>query len=74
MWANERIHTHFRDRIYWFGCESFKADRMGQGDTLLHYLAVQQAMVSVHRSNTNLLAYLGKLTTVHPGEGLSRHY
>ena len=29
--------------------KAFKADRTGQDSTMLHYLAVQQAMVSVHR-------------------------
>ena len=30
-------------------CDSFMADRMGLDGTTLHYLPVQQAMVSVHR-------------------------
>ena len=33
---------------YLFGCESFMADKMGLDGTRLHYLAVQQAMVSIH--------------------------
>ena len=45
------------------------ADRTGLGSTMLHYLAVQQAMVSIFRASiqnhANLLAYLGKLTTVY---------
>ena len=44
---------------------------MGLGSTTLHYLAVQQAVVSmsIHRpeNHANLLAYLGKLTAVHLG-------
>ena len=68
------------DRIYLFGCESFMADITGLGGTTLDYLAVQQAMVSIHKpvhnfeNHANLLAYLGKLTAVHPREWLSRHY
>ena len=62
------------DRIYFFGCDSFMADIVGLGNTMLHYLAVQQAMVNIHKpvhnfeNHANLLAYLGILTTVHPGE------
>ena len=37
----------FIDRIYSFSRESFMADRTGLDGTMLHYLAVQQAMVNV---------------------------
>ena len=38
------------DRIYSFSCNSFfMADRIGLDGTMLHYLAVRKAMVSVHR-------------------------
>ena len=37
------------DRIHSFSCHSFMADRMGLDGTMLHYLAVRKAMVSVHR-------------------------
>ena len=30
-------------------CNSFMADRMGLDGTILHYLAVRKAMVSVHK-------------------------
>ena len=51
MWAKEWTHPRFIDRnIYSFSHESFYvADRTGLVSTTLHYLAVQQAMVSVHR-------------------------
>ena len=50
MWANERTHPRFNDRIYLFSRESFMADRTGlDSTTLLHYLAVRRAMVSVNR-------------------------
>ena len=49
MWANKWTCPRFIDRIYSFSHESFMADRTGQDSTMLHYLAVQQAMVSVHR-------------------------
>ena len=32
-----------------YSCNSFMADRMGLDSTMLHYLAVRKAMVSVHR-------------------------
>ena len=46
-----------------YSCDSFMADRMGLDGTMLHYLAVWKAMVSVHitrtfKDHTNLLAYL----------------
>ena len=43
--TNEFTHA----LIYLFSRESFMADRTGLDSTMLHYLAVQQAMVSVHR-------------------------
>ena len=49
------------------------ADRMGLGGTTLHYLAVQQAMVSVHRylRKSHYLACLpGRLIAAHPREWL----
>ena len=60
LWANEFAHA----LIYSFSRESFMADRTGLDSTMLHYLAVQQAMVSVHRpahskiTLTYRLAYL----------------
>ena len=60
------------NRIYSFSCESFMADRMGLHGTTLHYLAVHQAMVSVHGPVHSKIAltYSGafpdKLTAVHP--------
>ena len=47
MWANEHAHTLLT--IYSFSRESFMADRTGLDSTMLHYLAVQRAMVSVNR-------------------------
>ena len=32
-----------------YSCDSFMADRMGLNGTMLHYLAVRKAMVSVHK-------------------------
>ena len=43
--TNEFAHA----LIYSFSRESFMADRTGLDSTMLHYLAVQRAMVSVHR-------------------------
>ena len=43
--TNEFAHA----LIYSFSCESFMVDRTGLDSTMLHYLAVQQAMVSIHR-------------------------
>ena len=33
-----------------YSCDSFMADRMGLDGTMLHYLAVRKATVSVHKS------------------------
>ena len=49
--------------IYSFSRESFMADRTGLDSTMLHYLAVQRVMVSVHRPvhskiTLTLVAYL----------------
>ena len=57
-------------QIQWFKCDSFY---MGDLDgTTLHLLAVQKAMVSLHRtvhSKITLTTRLpGKLTAVHPRE------
>ena len=43
--------------------ESFMADRTGLGGTMLHYQAVRQAMVSVHRPvhSKIMLTYLDRL-------------
>ena len=50
-------------------CDSFMPDRMGLDGTMLHYLAVRKAMVSVHKpvhSKITLTYRLpGKLTAVH---------
>ena len=43
--TNELAHAIRTD----YGCNSFMADRMGQDGTMLHYLAVRKAMVSVHK-------------------------
>ena len=61
-------------RVQSFNCDSFY---MGDLDgTMLHYVAVRKAMVSVHRpvhSKITLTTRLpGKVTAVHPGEWLSR--
>ena len=32
-----------------YSCDSFMADRMGLDGTMLHYLAVRKAMVSIHK-------------------------
>ena len=42
-------HAHALLTIYSFSGESFMADRTGLDSTMLHYLAVQRAMVSVNR-------------------------
>ena len=65
------------DRIYSFSCESFMANRTGLDGTMLHYLAVWQAMVSVYRpvhskkkkKHANLLTYLanGRVYTLENG-------
>ena len=34
---------------YSFGCENLMTNRLGLGSTTVHYLAIRQAMVSVHR-------------------------
>ena len=49
--VGERMNSpRFIDKIYSFSRESFyMADRTGLDRTTLHYLAVQWAMVSVHR-------------------------
>ena len=56
--------------------DSFMADRMGLDGTMLHYLAVRKAKVSVHKpvhSKITLTYSLTcKLTPVLPGEWLSR--
>ena len=50
MWAKEWTSPCFIDRLYSLSHESFyMADRMGLDSIMLHYLAVQQAMVSIHR-------------------------
>ena len=71
---NELAHAVRTDTV--FNCDSFY---MGDLDgTMLHYLAVRKAMVSVHRPvhlKITLTTRLpGKLTAVHSGEQLSRHY
>ena len=49
MWVNEWIRPCLIDRMCSFSCESFMTDRAGLDGTTLYYLAVQRAMVSVHR-------------------------
>ena len=43
--TNELAHTLWTEYSY----NSFMADRMGLDGTMLHYLAVRKAMVSVHK-------------------------
>ena len=43
--TNELAHAAWTEH----SCDSFMADRMGLDGTMLHYLAVRKAMVSVHR-------------------------
>ena len=43
--TNELAHAAWTE----YSCDSFMADRMGLDGTMLHYLAVRKAMVSVHR-------------------------
>ena len=55
-----------------FTCESFMADRTGLGSTTLHYVAVWQVMVSVHRSIHSKITLTcslthGKLIIKHQG-------
>ena len=54
------------------------ADRMGLDGTMLHYLAVRKAMVSVHRpvhsKITLTYSLTWKLTAVHPRKWLLRRY
>ena len=73
--TNELAHTVWTE----YSCDSFMANRMGLDGTMLHYLAVQKATVSVHRPvhSKITLTYTrlpGKLTAVHPRESLSRRY
>jgi len=56
---------------YSFGCESLMADRTGLGSTTLPGSKAGYGKC-VHSKVT--LTYLGKLTTVYPGECLSRRY
>ena len=42
--TNELAHAAWTE----YSCDSFMADRMGLDGTMLHYLAVRKAMVSVH--------------------------
>ena len=58
--TNELVHT-----LYSFRCESFMADRTGLGSTTLHYLAVQQAIVSVFSVCTALLKISASIKTTH---------
>ena len=43
--TNELAHAVWTE----YSCDSFMADRMGLDSTMLHYLAVRKAMVSLHR-------------------------
>ena len=43
--TNELAHAAWTE----YSCDSFMADRMGLDSTMLHYLAVRKAMVSVYR-------------------------
>ena len=43
--TNELAHAVWTE----YSCNSFMADRMGLDGTMLHYLAVRKAMVSVHK-------------------------
>ena len=69
--ANKWTRPQFNDRIYLFGCKSLIADRIILGGTTQHYLAAQQAMMSVHRPAHSkiLLAYLANWPLyIDPGE------
>ena len=58
-----------------YSCDSFMADRMGLDGTLLHYLVVRKAMVSVHKPIHSKITLTYSLTwQVLPGEWLSRRY
>ena len=65
-----------------YSCDSFMVDRIRLDGTMLHYLAVRKAMVSVHKpvhskvtlANGKPTRLPGKLTAVLPGEWLSRRY
>ena len=55
-------------------CDSFMADRMGLDSTILHYLAVRKAMVSVHKPVHSKITLTYSLTwqadrCTLPGEG-----
>ena len=52
------------DRIHSFNCDSFMADRMGLDGTMLHYLAVRKAMVSVHRPVHSKITLTYSLTSL----------
>ena len=60
MWADEQTRPRFMDRYSGL----VVADRMGLDGTMLHYLAIWKAIVSVRtqthtfESHANLLAFL----------------
>ena len=44
------LPTLYRQTVQSFSCDSFyMADRMGLGGTMLHYLTIRKAIVSIHR-------------------------
>ena len=45
-----------------YSCDSFMADRMGLDGTMLHYLAVRKAMVSVHKPKHSKITLTYSLT------------
>ena len=67
------------EQIQSFSCDSFyMVDRMALNSTMLHYLAVRKATVSIHRP-VNLKIMLTYSLTWQTdrcswGERLSRHY
>ena len=71
--TNELAHTVRTE----YSCDSFMADRMGLDGTILHYLAVRKAMVSVHKPVHLKITLTYSLTwqadrCALPGEWLSR--
>ena len=48
MWVNKSTCPCFMEEYTCYSCDSFIANRMELDGTMLHYLAVLKAMVSVH--------------------------
>ena len=56
--TNELAHTILTEN----SCDNFMADRMGLDSTMLHYLAVQKAMVSVRKPVHSKITLIYSLT------------